>query len=85
MKIWKNKRFWQVILLIGCLPFLICLWQGLNGAINGFSILWEAADYGWDGFLCGVIVWSFVYWPTYLVGLMLILVSAFALIYLKHR
>lgn len=85
MKIWKNKRFWQVILLIGCLPFLICLLKGLDGAINGIAFLWGPADYGWEGFLTAVVLFSYLFWPAYLIGLVLVQISVFALVYLKYK
>ncbi len=85
MKIWKSKRFWQVILMIGILPFLSCLLKGLDGAINGISFLWGPADYGWEGFLTAIVFFSYLFWPAYLIGLILIMISVFALVYRKYK
>lgn len=83
MKIWKRKGFWWALLCIGCLPYLACLWTGIDAAFTGISFLWSAPDYGWEGFLTAIVVWSYLFWPAYLVGLMLIMISAFALICMK--
>ena len=80
MKFWKSNGFWKLIFGIGALPYGACLWYGLNAAINGYSILWGPASKG-----MGVLVWTYLYWPSYLIGLMLIMVSVFALAYLKKR
>ena len=85
MKIWKTNSFWKAILFIGCLPFLSCLWTGIDRAVNGFSFLWSPVEKGLDAFLTAVLLFSYLFWPAYLIGLMLILVSVFALIYLKYK
>ncbi len=85
MKLLKNRVFWKTVLFTGCLPFIGCLWTGLDRAINGFSFLWSPVEKGLDAFLSAVLLFSYLFWPGYLIGLMLILVSVFALIYLKYK
>ena len=85
MKFWKSNWFWKLILGIGALPYGACLWYGLDAAINGSSILGGPASKGLEGFGLGVLVWTYLYWPSSLIGLMLIMVSVFALAYLKKR
>ena len=85
MKLLKNRNFWRIVLCTGCLPFIGCLWTGIDRAINGFSFLWSPVVRGFYAFLTAVLLFSYLYWPAYLIGLMLILVSVFALIYLKYK
>ena len=85
MKLLKNRNFWRIVLCTGCLPFIGCLWTGIDRAINGFAFLWSPVERGLDAFLTAVLLFSYLYWPAYLIGLMLILVSVFALIYLKYK
>lgn len=75
MKILKSKRFWQCVLFLGLLPFLICIGYGLYSAFTGIAFLWGPAEFGLEGFFTAVVFWSFVYWPTYLAGLTLICLS----------
>ncbi|MBO5229005.1 MAG: hypothetical protein J6B39_08435 [Lachnospiraceae bacterium] len=65
----KKKLIWKLLLIVGVIPFVIpfvlCIYR--------MSI--ESWNYGdW------LILYSFVYWPTYLIGLVLIAISIFKLI-----
>lgn len=85
MKLFANKLFWKAALFLGCTPYLACLWTGIDRAINGISFLWGPAEKGLEGFLTAVLFFTYLYWPAYLIGLMLILISVFALAYLKYK
>ena len=65
---------WKIMLFAGTLPFLWAIVQGLYAAVNGFSGLsiTSAPVYGFQAFADYLILYSFVFWPTYLVGLILI-------------
>ena len=60
----KNNMIWTVLLVIGILPFILPF-------IFGFYRMsiesWKLADW--------LIMYSFIYWPTYLIGLAMIAIS----------
>ena len=68
----KPKLRWKILLAIGISAFVIPF-------IIGFYRMsiesWKLADW--------LVMYSFVFWPTYLVGVVLIVVSVKRLI--KHR
>lgn len=61
----KKGLIWKILLLVGICPFVVpfgaFLWQMV------ISESWTLADW--------LIMYSFVYWPTYVAGLILIVVS----------
>lgn len=61
----RGKRVWKMVLFLGCVPFLVavgfCLVTSLTEDIRSFG-----------GYF---ILYSFLYWPTYLIGIALILLS----------
>ena len=61
----KNKKLWWILLIIGIIPFIAPLIGFAYEMINSSS--WTFMDW--------MVLYSFVYWPTYLVGLILIIVS----------
>lgn len=77
-----KKTKWKILLFVGTLPFLWGLLGGLYAAITGFSGLSISSPpaYGISAFFDWIILYSFVYWPTYLVGLLLIALAAWKLI-----
>lgn len=85
MKRLITKPFWKAVLFLGCTPYLACLWAGVDGAISGISFLWGSAENGLDGFLTAVLFFTYLFWPAFLIGLMLILVALLALAYLKYK
>ena len=65
----SKKIIWKLLLVIGIIPFIVPFVLGL------YRMSIESWNYGdW------LILYSFVYWPTYLVGLVLVAVSIFKLI-----
>lgn len=62
----KKKLIWKLLLVIGICPFIVPFLLGLyRMSIES----WAMADW--------LVMYSFIYWPTYLIGFGLIL---FALI-----
>lgn len=60
----KKKTKWKIVLAIGVCPFILPIIVG----IYRMSIeTWTMLDW--------LIMYSFIYWPTYIVGLVLILVA----------
>ena len=64
-----NKKIWRTLLVLGIVPFLIPFFGFGYEMLN--SSHWTLFDY-W-------FLYSFLYWPTYLVGLVLIVLSVFKL------
>ena len=59
------KKIWRILLVLGIVPFLIPFfgfWYEMLNASN-----WTLLDY--------LVLYSFLYWPTYLVGLVLIVLA----------
>lgn len=61
----KNKELWWLLLVIGIIPFAAPFLGFAYEMLNASS--WTLIDY--------LVLYSFLYWPTYLVGLILIIVS----------
>lgn len=80
----KKKSFWKIVLLIGLVPFAIALGSGLYAAITGFSglVISGPPAYGVAAFTDWMVLYSYIYWPTYVIGLVLI---AVALVQLRKR
>ena len=62
----KQSRIWKILLGIGICPFLLPFAAYLYELLIASS--WTLTDW--------LIMYSFVYWPTYVIGLILIAVSA---------
>ena len=75
----KNKRIiWIILLTIGVLAFVIPLITGIYDAINGFSgMCFIACEkyYGFDALIDSIYLYSYILWPTYIIGVVLIVLS----------
>ncbi len=75
----RGKWVWRLLLLLGAFPFLFAL---------GYCVVSSSLDGG--GPLMHMTLWdyllfySFLYWPTYVIGAVLIVVAAVKL-KKKHR
>lgn len=81
----KRNIIWKIILILGILPFVVSLGFGIYSAITGFSglcILNCKDIYGIQAFLDSIIMYSYIFWPTYIVGLIAIITSV---IFIKRR
>ena len=73
-----KKLIWKILLILGLMPFITVICYGLYNAINGFAafcILSCTKDYGFVAFRDSIILYSYVFWPTYIIGLVLIILS----------
>ena len=66
----KNKRLWWLLLAIGIIPFAAPLIAFMYEMINSSS--WTLVDW--------LILYSFIHWPTYIIGFILIAISTYKLI-----
>ena len=65
----KSKKLWWTLLILGVLPFAIPFCGFAYEMINASS--WKLFDY-W-------LLYSFLYWPTYILGFILIIISVIKL------
>ena len=65
----KNKRLWWFLLAVGLIPFAVPFLGFAYEMLNSSS--WSLVDW--------LVLYSFVYWPTYLVGFVLIAISVYKL------
>ena len=68
----QRKQIWKILLFLGCVPFLIAIGFCFITSLTG---IWSFWDY--------LILYSFLYWPTYVLGIVLIALSV-AKIKKKH-
>ena len=61
----KSKRLWWLLLVIGIVPFA-APFVGFAYEMT-ISSSWKLVDW--------LILYSFVYWPTYIIGFILILIA----------
>ena len=65
----KKKTIWWILLVAGMIPFVFPF---LNfGYEMMISSSWTLVDW--------LVMYSFVYWPTYVIGLILIILSVWKL------
>lgn len=62
----KKAFIWKLLLVIGICPFVVPFLMSVTRASS-----WSLFDW--------LIMYSFVYWPTYVVGLVLIGISLYKL------
>lgn len=74
----EKKIIWKILLIIGLIPFLAVIIYGIFSSINGFSGICFfncSKNYGLMAFRDSVIMYSYVLWPTYIIGIILIIIS----------
>ena len=74
----KKKIIWIILLVVGIIPFIIPLISGIYDSINGFAGICFADctyDYGFSAFRDVILLYSWLMWPTYIVGGILIVLS----------
>lgn len=69
-----KRNIWKCVLAAGTIPFLIPI---VLGVIRMQIESWTMGEW--------LILYSFVYWPTYLIGLVLILVAVYKLVDPKQK
>ena len=79
----NKKLLWKSLLIIGFIPFIIALLVGIYFAITGFSGLCFCTNYyGFKAFIDSIIMFSYVFYPNYIIGIILIILS---IIKLKNK
>ena len=70
----KVTWIWKLMLAVGLLPFAAVLLSGIYAAVTGFNgmAITSPPLYGLPAFADWVVLYSFVYWPTYVIGIVLI-------------
>ena len=75
----KKKKIICISLLVaGLIPFIVPLVKGIYDSIIGFSgLCWWQCDYyyGFSAFIDSIYIYSFLFWPTYIIGIILIILS----------
>ncbi|MGM9849969.1 MAG: hypothetical protein ACI31V_03625 [Bacilli bacterium] len=80
-----KKKFWIVFLIVGIIPFIIPIISGIYYSIRGYSgLCWWQCDYyyGFNAFIDSIILYSYILWPTYIIGIVIIVLS---IIKLKNK
>ena len=81
----KKKIVWISLLIVGIILFAIPLATGIYDSISGFSgLCFIECDnyYGFQAFIDSIYLYSFIFWPTYIIGAILIILS---IIKLKNK
>ena len=74
----KKKVIWLILLIVGIMPFVIPLITGIYDSIVGFSgLCFVGCDnyYGFPAFVDSIYLYSYLLWPTYVIGGVLIILS----------
>ena len=80
IKEFMNAFIWKFLLFLGTMPFLVPMFMGIHRAITGLPTGWIVSTgciYGWEAFSQFVLMYSYLLWPTYLVGLALIILGIY--------
>ena len=72
-KVPKNLK-WKILLIIGLLPFIFVLAYGIYSMLEGFSFF-STSYHGIDAFIFFLFIFSFLFWPLYILGAALIIIS----------
>ena len=73
-----KKNIWELVIFLGTVPFIYVILSGIYNAIVGFSGLCITGctdSYGISAFMDWVILFSFVFWPIYVIGLILMILG----------
>lgn len=70
----EKKKLWRILLVLGMIPFVIPFLGFAYEMLNSSS--WTLFEY-W-------FLYSFVYWPTYVPGLILVILSGYKLSKLRN-
>ena len=70
----EKKKLWRTLLVLGIIPFVVPFLGFAYEMLNSSS--WTLHDY-W-------FLYSVVYWPTYIPGLLLMILSAYKLMKLRN-
>ena len=72
----QKKIFWKTLLVLGIIPFAIALLLEVYYAITGFSgLCFRGNFYGFKAFGKSIILYSYNFYPNYLLGIILIILA----------
>ena len=74
----KKQLVWICLLSVGIIIFAIPLLAGVYDSINGFSgLCFVGCDnyYGFQAFVGSIYLYSYIFWPAYIIGVVLIILS----------
>ena len=92
-KIKIKKIIWTVLLIIGILPFAITLYGSIYDSIvgthPGICIMCNVDDrsliYGLEAFEYGIAWAIYLFWPIYIIALIVIILAIIRLVMLKKK
>lgn len=81
----QKKSKWVILLIVGIMLFIVPVVIGIYNSINGYSgLCWWSCEYyyGFDALIDSILIYSYIFWPTYIIGALLII---FSIIKLKKK
>lgn len=82
MKKRSKKTIWKILLFCGFIPFIIPIFLGIGSTIFGHAgLCFFGCEkvYGIKAFLESIYLYSYLLWPSYIIGLLLIVFSTIKL------
>lgn len=73
-----KSRIWEILIIVGASPFIYMILSGIYNAVLGFSgvcITGCMDRTGFDAFMDWAILFTFAYWPIFIVGIVLIIIG----------
>lgn len=71
-----KKKISIILFILGLIPFIILFIGGIYASIEGYSpVFMSYLHHGFDAFVYFSQDWLGVFWPVYLVGIILIVIS----------
>lgn len=81
----RNKNILSKILIFfGTLPFLFVFLMAIINSITGFDFMFNTS-YGFEAFWGTIVIYSFLFWPIYVVGALFIVIGIVRALVIKHR
>lgn len=74
----ENKKKWYLLFITGCLPYVIAVIYGLISMTTGFTFF-NSTSTGLQAFIDSTVIFSYLFWPLYIIGLAFIIISTFRL------
>ena len=81
-KLLKGKIIFKILFIIGLIPFIIPILLGIGSTIFGHAgLCFFVCEkvYGIKAFLESIYLYSYLLWPSYIIGLLLIVFSTIKL------
>ena len=76
----RKKIIWKILLIIGIIPFIVVIIHSIYNIITGSNNLCIGINCKNSlYFIDNVILYSYLFWPTYIIGFILITISTIML------